>query len=152
MTPNMMPESHPNLSRELNDQVAESMIQGGADLGKLAIGGVVEATTRNTKYRIERVHDGEHDSPFLISGHPRICPEPKRAAISGSSYGGGMLRIGFIGRGMLMEFQLAGDDRSYTTTQVGEVVETAPSTQGTDPPTPGNESSDDGRVRETGDA
>ena len=124
MTTKTLPERHPNLSRELNDQVAQTLIEGGSDLRKLETGRVREVTTRNTRYRIERVHDGEKNFPFLMSGHQRICPEAKRAAISGSSYGGGMLRIGFIGRGMQMEFQLASDDRRYTTTEVRELVET----------------------------
>ena len=32
-----------------------------------------------------------------------------------------MLRIGFIGRGMNMEFHIAGSTRRYTTTEVVEV-------------------------------
>ena len=140
MTANTLPERHPNLSRELNDQITRTLIEGGADLRKLKPGRVVEATTRNTRYRIERVHDGEKDFPFLMSGQPRMCPEPRRAAISGSSYGGGMLRLGFIGRGMRMEFRLASEDRSYTTTEVLELVETAGSSPAAEPPRPSAQS------------
>lgn len=121
-----LPEQHPNLSDTLNQQVAESSVAEGADLKALPVGGAIAVTTRNTSYRVERVHAGEKDLPFLISGHPRICPEPKRCGISGSSFGrGGMLRFGFIGRGMNMEFHVAGSTRRYTTTEVVEVREAA---------------------------
>ena len=121
-----LPGPHPGLSQELNDQIAQTMIEGGADLRRLKTGQAIEATTRNTKYRIERVHDGEKNFPFLMSGHPRLCPEPTRAAISGSSHGGGMLRLGFVGRGMRMEFRLANKDRGYMTTEIAELVEAEP--------------------------
>ena len=119
-------EQHPNLSDELNRQVAESALAEGALLEAVPVGGAFAVTTRNTSYRIERVHAGDKDLPFLISGHPRICPEPKRCGISGSSFGrGGMLRMGFVGRGMNMEFHVAGSTRRYTTTEVLEVREAA---------------------------
>ena len=117
-----LPDRHPNLSPEIHDQIVRSTIEGGAKLALLPVGGVLRVRTRNTTYRIERVAEGESDHPFLLSGHPRICPEPVRAGISGSSYGGGMLHRQFIGRGMLMEFHVR-RDRSYTTTPIAEVEE-----------------------------
>ena len=43
-------------------------------------------------------------SEALISGHPQYCPEPVQVAISGSTWGGSMLKQRFIGRGMHLEF------------------------------------------------
>ena len=118
------PERHPNLGREIGDQMERSAIEGGARLERLPVGGVLEVTTENTDYRIERVAEGESGYPFRLSGHPRLCPEPVRAGISGSSYGGALLRRGFIGRGMQMEFHLEGGGW-YTTTPISRVEEAA---------------------------
>ena len=73
-----LPEAHPNLSAEINDRIQQIAIEGGADLTLLRAGRKLEVQTRNTLYAIERVSDDEDDDyPFLISGHPRICPKPK---------------------------------------------------------------------------
>ena len=125
MRPDMLPEHHPGLSAKINDQIAKTLIDGTADLRKLKVGEIIEVTTTNTKYRIERVRDRDAEYPFLMSGHPRLCPEPVRASISGSTFdrSGGMLSIDFVGRRMFMEFHLAGHDRTFTTTEVAEVEE-----------------------------
>ena len=127
MPPDMLPERQPNLSAKINDQIAKMLINGTADLRKLKVGGIIEVTTTNTRYRIERLDDGDAEYPFLMSGHPRLCPEPVRASISGSTFdrGGGMLSIDSVGRGMFMEFHLAGHGRTFTTTEVAEVEEIA---------------------------
>ena len=123
MRADTFPEEHPNLSPMLNKQVAETAINGGADLRKLEIGRVLQVRTQNTDYEIKRVHEGDTNYPFTMKGHPRICPTPTRVAISGSSYDGAMLRIGFIGRGMNIEFMTRDDGRWYTSSGVVEVVE-----------------------------
>lgn len=43
-------------------------------------------------------------SQVLISGHPTYCPQPIKVNISGSTWGGSMLKLRFIGRGMHLEF------------------------------------------------
>ena len=124
-----LPDHHPNLSPELNARIADSMIEGGADLRKLGVGKILNVRTKNTSYRIERVEGPGADCPFLLSGHPRICPEPTRAGISGSTFGrGGMLRMGFIGRGMHMEFHVERENQTFTTSEVVEVEEDRPAT------------------------
>ena len=40
----------------------------------------------------------------MLSGHPEFCPEPVQVAISGSTWGGAMLKQRYIGRGMHLEF------------------------------------------------
>ena len=44
------------------------------------------------------------DGAALISGHPEFCPEPVLVAIAGSTWGGSMLKLRYIGRGMHLEF------------------------------------------------
>ena len=113
MQPNP-PDPHPNLSPDLNTQVAHTLIEGGADLRQIPKGGALVVTTLNTVYRVERRTDGETNHPFRISGHRRICPQPRRANIIGSSWGGPMLRPHFVGRGMCMEVCLENEGRKYT--------------------------------------
>jgi hypothetical protein len=44
------------------------------------------------------------DSQAMISGHPTFCPDPVQVGIAGSTWGGSMLKLRFIGRGMHLEF------------------------------------------------
>ena len=115
-------ESHPNLSPEINRQIHQTLIEGGADLRLLPTGGTIEVQTMNTLYRIERVGNDDEAHPFLLSGHPRICPEPRRVAISGSSFGSGMLRMQFVGRAMNLEFSTE-NGNPYVTSPIAEVQE-----------------------------
>lgn len=40
----------------------------------------------------------------LISGHPEHCPSPVRVRVQGSTWGGSLLRMDFIGKGMHLEY------------------------------------------------
>ena len=120
-----LPESHPSLSPELNRQIHQTLIEGGADLRLLPTGGTIEVQTKNTLYRIERVASDDEHHPFVLSGHPRICPEPRRVAISGSSFGGGMLRMQFVGRAMNLEFSTE-EGKPYVTSPIAEVRDITP--------------------------
>ena len=119
-----LPEAHPNLSAQINDRIQQIAIEGGADLTLLRAGRKLEVQTRNTLYEIERVSDDDEDDyPFVNSGHPRICPRPKRAAIPGSSFDGGMLRMRFVGRSMNLEFTIESGNKTYITSRISEVQE-----------------------------
>ncbi len=91
---------HPNLSDAINDNIVRSEIEGGANLNSLTSGTTLEVKTRHRHYRIEYRGDGE----ALISGHPHFCPQPILVRIAGSTWGGSMLWVRFIGRGMHLEF------------------------------------------------
>jgi len=92
---------HPNLSDEINRNIIQSEIDGGVWLNRLPTGTCLEVETMNRVYRVVNLGDGD----AMISGHPEICPEPVRVHISGSNWGGSMLKALFIGRGMHMEFR-----------------------------------------------
>jgi len=81
----------------------DSLLQDedGVYLDDLPLGAVIDVETANRAYRIENRGDGK----VLISGHPTYCPEPTLADLHGSTQGGAMLKMRFIGRGMRMEFQ-----------------------------------------------
>jgi len=91
---------HLNLSDEVNGNIIRSEIEGGVSLGDLPPSTVLEIQTQHHRYTA--VFLGE--SQALISGHPEYCPEPVLVAIAGSTWGGSMLKLRYIGRGMHLEF------------------------------------------------
>lgn len=96
----MMFVPHPNFADEVNHNILQSEIEGGVFLKDLPPATVLEIDTRHHSYTL--VFLGE--STALISGHPRYCPEPVTVAIAGSTWGGSMLKLRFVGRGMHLEF------------------------------------------------
>lgn len=91
---------HFNLSDEVNRQIVQSEIEGGVFLKDLPPETVLQIQTEHHLYTAVLVDD---DSA-LISGHPEYCPQPVLVAISGSTWGGSMLKRRFVGRGMRLEF------------------------------------------------
>ncbi len=92
---------HPNLSDEVNRNIAQSEIEGGVLLDNLPEGEVLEVETQNRWYTIVNRGSG----CALISGHPKFCPQPVPVRIAGSTWGGSMIKLRFIGRGMHLEFR-----------------------------------------------
>ena len=90
----------PHLADDVNRQIVRSEIEGGVHLGDVAPGTVLEIETENRAYTIEYRGLGQ----ALISGHPVFCPKPTLVTINGSTWGGSMIKSGFIGRGMHLEF------------------------------------------------
>ncbi len=90
----------PNLSDEINRNIIQSEIEGGVYLNDLPEGAKLEVRTENTTYRLVNC-GGRH---VMIAGHPEFCREPVRVQVNGSSWGGSMLKVAFIGRGMHLEF------------------------------------------------
>jgi hypothetical protein len=104
---------HPNLSDGINNAIANQELLGGVwllppqgesvkDEPYLATGKTLRVQTQNTLYIIEKRGDDE----FLISGHAKYCPTPVKCHIFGCNYGGSMLRMNYVGRGMYMEFAI----------------------------------------------
>jgi hypothetical protein len=91
---------HPNFSDEVNGNIVQSEIEGGVCLDDLSDGVQLEVETQNRWYTILIRDRGQE----LISGHPQYCPEPVEVRIAGSTWGGSMLKLRFIGRGMRLEF------------------------------------------------
>ena len=92
---------HPNLSDRINRNIIQSEIEGGVYLDHLPRGAVLEIETQNRFYTLVNRGQGE----ALIWGHPRFCPSPVLVRINGSNWGGSMLKVRFIGRGMHLEFR-----------------------------------------------
>ncbi|MGA8430652.1 MAG: hypothetical protein WB729_12595 [Candidatus Sulfotelmatobacter sp.] len=91
---------HPNLSDEVNRGIVQSEVEGGVFLKDLPPDTILEIQTLHHVYKAVLL--GGSDA--LISGHPEICPHPVQVAIAGSTWGGSMLKLQFVGRGMHLEF------------------------------------------------
>ncbi len=104
-----------NFSDEINSRIIQSEIEGGVHLGDLPGGSALVVETENRSYRV--MMDG--DGAAYISGHPVFCPQPTLVHIHGSSWGGSMLKVAYIGRGMHLEFH----HPEYQTITTSKIVE-----------------------------
>lgn len=109
---------HRNLSDEVNRNIVQSEIDGGVYLDELPNGAALEVKTQNRFYRIVNHGRGE----ALISGHPKFCPHPVLVKIHGSNWGGSMLKVRFIGRGMHLEFRHP-EFRTIVTSRIVDIRE-----------------------------
>jgi hypothetical protein len=75
--------------------------EDGIYLDELPVGAVIEVDTDHRTYLVENRGDGR----ALIAGHPDYCPEPVLVDLLGSTMGGAMLKMRFIGPGRKMEFR-----------------------------------------------
>jgi hypothetical protein len=107
---------HAGLSDEINRNIIRSEIEGGVFLDHLPEGTELEVQTQNRCYRILWRGRGQ----VLISGHPEFCPEPVPVKIHGSTWGGSMVRLAFIGRGMHLEFRHP-EHKTITSSRIIEV-------------------------------
>lgn len=92
---------HAHLNPLVNNNIVQSEIEGGVYLCDLPFGAEIAVYTRNRCYRIVKESAGE----AWICGHPEFCPDPVLVRLDGSNWGGSMLKQGFIGRGMCLEFR-----------------------------------------------
>ena len=89
-----------NFADNVNHNVVQSEIDGGVYLRDLRCGALLEIETCD--WNCTMIYCGECNA--LVSGHARICPDWVQVQICGSTWGGSMLKEGFIGRGMCLEF------------------------------------------------
>ena len=109
-----VPNEH--FSDRTNSNIIQSEIEGGVWLAKLPIGSRLEIETSNRIYDLLCA-----DGDLMLSGHPEYCPQPVPVSISGSTWGGSMLKEGFIGRGMHMEFRHPDYHQPITTSQIRNI-------------------------------
>lgn len=91
---------HRNLDTGVNRYIVQSEVEGGVYLPGLPVGSCLLLATKNHQYLLQYQGHGR----ALICGHPRLCPEPVEVAVCGSNWGGSLLKSGFVGRGMRLEF------------------------------------------------
>ena len=84
--------------RTLNRETEAAERIPGFFLKDILVGEKLRITTKNTEYILEHREDG-----FYMSGSPEWCPTQKKVMISGSTWGGSAIKVGFIGEGMFLE-------------------------------------------------
>jgi hypothetical protein len=110
---------NPCLSDEVNHNIVASEIEGGVFLEDLTSATVLQIETEHHCYTTVLVDERS----ALISGHPLYCPEPVLVRISGSTWGGSMLKRRFVGRGMHLEFHHPAYRTPIVTTCIKEIRE-----------------------------
>ena len=118
--PFCMFKPHPNLADEVNRSIIRSEIEGGVFLSDLPPSTVLEIQTMHHCYKAVLLGGSE----ALLSGHPEFCPEPVQVAISGSTWGGSMLKLQFVGRGMHLEFRHPQYPTPIVTSPIQEIRDT----------------------------
>ena len=76
---------------------------------------IVLVVTKNNLYKIIKGDEDKHDA-FVQGG--KLFPELKRIKFTGSTFGGSMLKIGWIGKEMLMELYSIEEKKLYRTSEV----------------------------------
>jgi len=112
---------NPHLGDRVNSNIIRSEIEGGVDLGQLPVSSQLEIRTSNRLYRLVNQGNGQ----ALLSGHPEYCPTPTPVRVSGSNWGGSMLKTAFVGRGMHLEFHCRGYKGPIITSRIEEIREVA---------------------------
>jgi hypothetical protein len=110
---------HSNLSNEVNRNIVQSEIEGGVFLEGLPPDTVLQIQTQHHFYTAQLLGEGS----ALISGHPQFCPEPVQVTIAGSTWGGSMLKMRYIGRGMHLEFHHPAYSTPIVTSAIQEIRE-----------------------------
>ena len=110
---------HPNLSDTVNRNIVQSEIEGGVFLERLPPWTVLQIDTQHHSYTAVMLGN---NSAFL-SGHPIYCPEPVLVSIAGSTWGGSMLKLRFVGRGMHLEFHHPSYRMPIITSPIREIRE-----------------------------
>jgi hypothetical protein len=105
------------LSDEINAKIKKSAADGGVFLKSLKAGDLVTVHTRNSIYSIEVV-DG---TTVNIEGG-RYFPKPTEANINGSTWGGPMIKAGFIGNEMALEISCPEVSHNRITTSFIESI------------------------------
>lgn len=77
-----------------------SSFDEGIYLQSVDPGSTVQVRTETRTYLLVVLGNRE----ALISGHPEHCPMPVRVRVQGSTWGGSLLRLDFIGKGMHLEY------------------------------------------------
>lgn len=134
--PNPMFMPHANLSDEVNRNIMQSEIEGGVLLTALPPATILQIDTQNHRYTAVLLGGSE----ALLSGHPEFCPEPVQVAISGSTWGGSMLKQRYIGRGMHLEFCHPDYRTPIVTSRIEEIREQQQPASAEQPPCRVNDS------------
>lgn len=79
---------------------------------------VVEVYTQNSLYEIAIIDTEKHE--VAVRGNGRVFPEPELCYLRGSTWGGSMVKIGWIGVGMRLEVN--GDTSGLVSTSAVKTI------------------------------
>lgn len=106
-----------DVHQDIRKLIEEQEDKDGIDLSRLSIGTMLKVQTRNTLYTIEILGNDK----FLIEGG-RYFPEPYETFINGSTWGGSMLKLNWIGIDMFMELGPNSEKHGFITTSAVKSV------------------------------
>jgi len=115
-------QPHANLGDEVNHNIVQSEIEGGVFLSQLQPRTILQIHTQHHCYTAVFLGDNQ----ALIWGHPEFCPRPVPVAIAGSTWGGTMLKVRYVGRGMRLEFHHPAYRTPIVTSPIREINERQP--------------------------
>lgn len=118
---------HKNLSNEINKNLVESEQLGGFYVNELSPAEIIKARTRNSIYTIRRGPESHEikSEPVTSSTAKRTVshfPDWTPCVVHGSTWGGSMLKIGFVGLGMRLEFSTADMRGAIITSTIQEIA------------------------------
>jgi hypothetical protein len=90
-------------------------IENGIDVHRLKAGTIVLVQTKNNRYKLVKGFKDKYDVSIQGGKH---FPEPTDVNFSGSTFGGTMMKIGWIGYKMYMEMYVIDKKSRLTTTGV----------------------------------
>lgn len=108
-----------NIDPRLLAKIKQSEKDGGVFLQDIPNGHIVEVHTRNSVYVIAVID--KEKGKVAIQGNGKHLQQPTVGYLQGSTFGGSMLKVGWIGIGMHLEVQLARG--GFLTTSVMQTVE-----------------------------
>jgi len=103
------------LDERIQKLIEDQKNSNGIDIRRLPIGTRIRVRTRNTVYHMIIRGDRE----VTVRGG-RYFPFPTRTYLPGSTWGGSMLMVGWIGHSMNIELHHPLTDKIVTTTSVQE--------------------------------
>ena len=115
-------QPHANLGDDVNHNIVQSEIEGGVFLSDLKPRTILQIQTQHHCYTAVFLGDNQ----ALIWGHPEFCPRPVPVAIVGSTWGGTMLKLRYVGRGMRLEFHHPAYRTPIITSPIREINERRP--------------------------
>jgi frataxin-like iron-binding protein CyaY len=106
------------VSDEIKARMDKSDADGGVFLKRLKAGDVLTVDTRNSTYILEVVDPEKW--VVNIQGGIRF-PESTEVTINGSTWGGSMLKIGFVGNGMCLEIRIPSEKHRLNTSCIENI-------------------------------
>ena len=99
----------------LEEALKSKSIENGINVHRLKEGTILLIVTKNSLYKIIKGPRDVYD--ITIQGGKKL-PKPVKANFAGSTFGGSLLKIGWIGFLMHMEIHIPSSRRKLTTTGV----------------------------------